>query len=109
MKTFALEAEHIVKRYGSFLSVDNVAIKVRKNNVHSVIGLNGAGKTTLFNALTGTIPLTSGSILVTGNNIEKLPLHKRIAYVSSRSIKINALFSTLTVNKNLRVAEHGVK
>src|SRR3546814_9105292 len=92
MKTFALEAEHIVKRYGSFLAVDNVAIKVRKNNVHSVIGPNGAGKTTLFNALTGTIPLTSGRILVNGNNIENLPVHKRIAFGISRSFQITALF-----------------
>jgi branched-chain amino acid transport system ATP-binding protein len=103
-----LQARDIVKRYGRFTAVNGVSISVLPHTVHSVIGPNGAGKTTLFHALTGTVPLTSGQILVDGVDISVLPGFKRVGRGLARSFQVTSLFPNLTVLENLRLAAQGV-
>ncbi|HZW23339.1 ABC transporter ATP-binding protein [Noviherbaspirillum sp.] len=103
-----LQARNIVKRYGRFTAVNGVSIDVLPHTVHSVIGPNGAGKTTLFHALTGTVPLTSGQILVDGVDISALPGFKRVRTGLARSFQVTSLFPNLTVLENLRLAAQGV-
>lgn len=47
----------------------------------TVIGGNGAGKSTLLNAIAGTFPVDSGTILIDGHNVTKLPEYKRAKYI----------------------------
>ena len=56
---------------GETLILDDVSFSVNKNSLIAVVGPNGGGKTTLFNAITGLIPLTKGSIEINGQDVSK--------------------------------------
>lgn len=104
MSDYILETQGLVKAFGGFTAVKDVALKVRPNTVHALIGPNGAGKTTVFNLLTKFMPPTSGQIYFKGKEIT----HKTPVQVARqglvRSFQISAVFSGLTVFENLRVA-----
>ncbi|MFW2271363.1 MULTISPECIES: ABC transporter ATP-binding protein [Burkholderia cepacia complex] len=109
MSEAILEARGIVKRYGKFTALGGVDLRIMPRTVHSVIGPNGAGKTTLFHTLTGTLPITSGSILFDGHDVSHEPDHKRVRRGIARSFQVTSLFSNLSVRENLRVAAQGVE
>ena len=56
---------------GETLILDDVSFSVNKNILIAVVGPNGGGKTTLFNAITGLIPITKGSIEINGQDVSK--------------------------------------
>jgi branched-chain amino acid transport system permease protein len=66
-----LRAEHITKRFGGLLAVDDVSFEIPERSIVSLIGPNGAGKTTFFNMLTGLYRPTEGRILFSGRNITR--------------------------------------
>jgi len=102
-----LKAINVTKRYGKFTAVNDISLDIMPGNVHSVIGPNGAGKTTLFHTLTGTTPITTGSILIEGEEISHLPGYKRVLKGLARSFQVTSLFPNLTVWENLRLAAQG--
>ena len=102
-----LQAINVVKRYGKFTAVNGITLSVLPGTVHSVIGPNGAGKTTLFHTLTGTVPITQGSILLAGEEIAHLPDYKRVLKGVARSFQVTSLFLNLSVHENLRLAAQG--
>ncbi len=102
-----LQATGVVKRYGKFTAVAGVSLAIEANTVHSVIGPNGAGKTTLFHVLTGTVPITEGSIRIDGEEIAHLPDYLRVAKGLARSFQVTSLFPNLSVRENLRLAAQG--
>lgn len=59
------------------VALENINLTVNKGDVICVIGSNGSGKSTLFNMISGTFPVTSGSIVLDGKDITKLPEYKR--------------------------------
>ena len=52
-------------------------MRVAQGGIHAVIGPNGAGKTTLFNLVSGLLPPTSGRIVLAGQDVTRLPAHRR--------------------------------
>lgn len=102
-----LQAINVVKRYGKFTAVNEITLDIMPGTVHSVIGPNGAGKTTLFHTLTGTTPITTGSILLQGEEISHLPGYKRVLKGLARSFQVTSLFPNLSVRENLRLAAQG--
>jgi ABC-type multidrug transport system ATPase subunit len=60
MNDFALETENLTRRFGSFLAVDRVNLKVPKGQLYGFLGLNGAGKTTTIRMLTTLLPPSRG-------------------------------------------------
>ncbi|MDN6292424.1 MAG: ABC transporter ATP-binding protein [Tetragenococcus halophilus] len=60
---------NIVKQFGDFKANDNVNLKVRKGEVHALLGENGAGKSTIMNVLTGLLEPTEGEILINGEKV----------------------------------------
>ncbi|RKP51897.1 ABC transporter ATP-binding protein [Pararobbsia silviterrae] len=102
-----LLARGVTKRYGAFTAVDGVDLAVMPGSIHSVIGPNGAGKTTLFHTLTGTVPITLGSIRIQGEEVSRLAGHKRVQRGMARSFQVTSLFQNLSVRENLRVAAQG--
>ena len=99
-----LETRGLTKEFKGFVAVDNVSLKVRRGAIHALIGPNGAGKTTTFNLLTKFLQPTKGQILFNGQDITR----ERPADVARRgvirSFQISAVFPTLTVLENVRVA-----
>ncbi|OWT81149.1 ABC transporter ATP-binding protein [Achromobacter sp. HZ28] len=102
-----LHARGVIKRYGAFTAVGGVDLQVMPGAIHSVIGPNGAGKTTLFHTLTGTVPISAGSIHFEGQEIGHLPGHLRVRRGLARSFQVTSLFQNLSVRENLRVAAQG--
>jgi branched-chain amino acid transport system ATP-binding protein len=94
-------------RFGDFVALKDVSFDVKKGTVHSFIGPNGAGKTTLFNCLAGRIRPTTGRVVYQGEDITRVPVHKRVRLGIGRSFQVTNLFPELTVRESLRVAAQG--
>lgn len=68
-----IQAEHLTKRYGSHLAVDDISFTVKEGTVYGLLGPNGAGKSTTMNILTGYISASSGSVSIDGHDILEEP------------------------------------
>jgi branched-chain amino acid transport system ATP-binding protein len=90
--------------FGGLRAVDDVALAVRPGERRALIGPNGAGKTTLFNLIAGALPVTLGRIELFGQDITRLPPHRRAALGLMRTFQISTLFPTLTVHENCLLA-----
>ncbi len=73
----------------------------------AIIGPNGAGKTTLFNLITGKYPVTSGRVLLFGQDVTKWPSYRRAAAGVARTFQVTSLFLGLTVLDNVLLAING--
>ncbi|WP_425380092.1 ABC transporter ATP-binding protein [Spiroplasma endosymbiont of Stenodema calcarata] len=63
---YAIEMNHITKVFGDLIANDDITLKVKKGEIHALIGENGAGKSTLMSILFGLYEPTKGEILVNG-------------------------------------------
>jgi ABC-type sugar transport system ATPase subunit len=63
---YVLEAVGICKSFPGVRALDNVTLRVRRGEVHALIGENGAGKSTLIKIITGVYPADAGEVLVEG-------------------------------------------
>ena len=76
-KTFHLDSNPENDKY----ALQGVSLTINEGDFISVIGSNGSGKTTLLNLIAGVRHADSGTILLNGKNIGKLPVHKRAKYI----------------------------
>ena len=89
-------------------AVDAVSLAVQPGERRALIGPNGAGKTTLFNLISGSIPVSSGSIHLFGREITEMAAHRRAALGLARTFQIDNLFPALTVLDNCLLAVQGL-
>ncbi len=104
MSTAALELEGVSRAFGGLQALDRVTLAVRPGERRALIGPNGAGKTTLFNLISGELPVGAGRISLFGENVTRLPSHRRAALGLARTFQITNLFPTLSVFENCRLA-----
>jgi ABC-2 type transport system ATP-binding protein len=64
-----IKAEHLIKRYGSRVAVDDVSFSIGKGEVVGFLGPNGAGKSTTLRVLAGFLGPTSGSVEIAGHDV----------------------------------------
>ena len=64
-----LEGRRLSKQFGGLPAVDQVDFNIEKGEILGLIGPNGAGKTTLVNIITGTYPVTAGSVIFNGEDV----------------------------------------
>ena len=81
-----LELKNIYKTFNpgtinEKVALNGVSLSLNDGDFVTVIGGNGAGKSTLLNAVAGTWFVDEGSILIDGNDVTKLPEHKRAVYL----------------------------
>src|SRR5262245_33217726 len=78
-----IELEHIVKKFGDLVAVNDLTLKVQRGEFFAVLGPNAAGKTTTIRILAGLIKPTSGRARVAGFDVQTHPLEvrRRMAYV----------------------------
>lgn len=91
-----LEARHLVRRFGSFVAVDDVSMRVLPGEVVGLLGANGAGKTTVIRMLLGLLAPTEGDALLFGGPPDR-ESRRRIGYVPQGL----GLYDDLTVRQNL--------
>jgi branched-chain amino acid transport system ATP-binding protein len=98
----------VVVAFGALRAVDGVTLAVPCGEKRAIIGPNGAGKTTLFNAATGILRPSAGSIVFDGNDITRAPPYRRARLGISRTFQITNLFPTLAVVDNMALAVRGL-
>jgi ABC-2 type transport system ATP-binding protein len=74
---FAVEMDGITRRFGDFVAVDNVTLRIPKGRLYGFLGLNGAGKTTTIRMLTTLLPPSAGFAKIWGHDVAKEPLAVR--------------------------------
>jgi ABC-2 type transport system ATP-binding protein len=86
MTEYAIETDRLTRRFGDFVAVDNLTLRVPKGRLYGFLGLNGAGKTTTIRALTTLLPPSSGLARLWGHDVAKDPLavRKLVGLVSDR-------------------------
>jgi len=98
----SLEARHLQKSYGSRQVVFDVSVKVEKGEVVGLLGPNGAGKTTSFYMIVGLVRTDGGHILIDGEDVTHMPIHKRSRMGLSYLPQEASIFRKLTVAENVR-------
>jgi len=99
-----LAVEHVQKRFGGLLALDDVSLQVRRGRITGLIGPNGSGKTTLFNVITGFLPPDRGHITFAGNPLDHLPPHQIARRGVCRTFQISLHPQELTVMENMLLA-----
>ena len=88
-----IHAEHLVKRYGDAVALDDLSFTLTEGGVHGILGARGAGKSTLLAVLSGTVQPDGGSLTVGGSpDLTPLQLRTRMGYLPERS----ALYEDMT-------------
>ena len=101
-----LETRGLNVDFGGLHALDELDLRVFEGEIVSVIGPNGAGKTTLFNAVTATVPASSGDILFDGESLLGLDPNRVTARGIARTFQNVRLFSNMTVLENVMVSQH---
>lgn len=96
---FSIEVNNLTKKFGEFISVNNISFNVKKGEVFGFLGANGAGKSTTIRMLCGIISPTSGDAIVGGYSIAKESdkVKTKIGYMSQRF----SLYDDLTIDENI--------
>ena len=95
-----IEIEHLTKRYGDTIVVDDVSFRVEEGTIAVVVGTSGAGKSTLLRMINRLVEPTAGRVLIDGQDTLSIPedeLRHRIGYV----IQGYGLFPHRTVAQNI--------
>jgi lipopolysaccharide export system ATP-binding protein len=98
----SLVANHLKKAYGSRKVVHDVSVKVEKGEVVGLLGPNGAGKTTSFYMIVGLVRGDGGQIIIDGEDVTRMPIHKRSRMGLSYLPQEASIFRKLTVAQNVR-------
>ncbi|WP_315738986.1 MULTISPECIES: ABC transporter ATP-binding protein [unclassified Bradyrhizobium] len=102
--TYALETRGLDKHFGGLHVTRDLSLQIVPGARHALIGPNGAGKTTVINQLTGVLEPSAGRILLEGQDITDLPVHKRVLRGLSRTFQINQLYPDLTPLETIGLA-----
>jgi ABC-2 type transport system ATP-binding protein len=95
----SIEAVHLSKKYGSFLALSDLNLKLEGTKCVGFLGPNGAGKTTTLKIFTDLIRSSSGEALINGVNVHT---HKRQALASVASlIETPEIYPSLTPREAL--------
>ncbi|WP_277293393.1 LPS export ABC transporter ATP-binding protein [Veillonella montpellierensis] len=97
-----IETHKLVKTFKGRNVVNGASIRVQEGSIVGLLGPNGAGKTTTFYMIVGIEKPSSGSILIDGKDITRMPMYKRadegIGYLPQEA----SIFRTMTVEDNIR-------
>jgi branched-chain amino acid transport system ATP-binding protein len=96
-----LEVNEIHVHYGGIEALKGVSLSVEEGDVVTLIGSNGAGKSTTLRAITGLTPASSGSVLIDGEDVTRVPAHEIVDRGIALSPEGRHCFPRMTVRENL--------
>jgi branched-chain amino acid transport system ATP-binding protein len=96
-----LEVRDLVVHHGQLEAIHGVDVTVEAGRTLAIIGANGAGKSTLLRTIAGLHSPTSGTVLLDGVDITKLPTHRRVSAGISLVPEGRHMFGSLRVEENL--------
>jgi branched-chain amino acid transport system ATP-binding protein len=104
-----LEVEKLGVHYRLLEAVRSVGFRVNKGELVALIGSNGAGKSSTLKAIAGSVPMSSGSIRLDGEEVHRLSPEQRVQRGIALSPEGRRLFGRMTVLENLLVGAHTIK
>ena len=104
-----LEIKDLRVHYGKIEAIKGVSVVVNQGEIVTLIGANGAGKTTILKTISGLRPVSSGSITFDGQDIIKIPAHKRVDLGISQVPEGRGIFPGMTVLENLEMGKFNRK
>jgi ABC-2 type transport system ATP-binding protein len=95
-----INVQHLSKKYGSFVAVNDVSFEVARGEIVGFLGPNGAGKSTTMKILTGFLPPTSGSAKIAGFDVfsQSIEARKKLGYLPENT----PLYTDMKVGEFLR-------
>jgi ABC-2 type transport system ATP-binding protein len=95
----AIAAEHLFKRFGTFVAVNDLSLDICFGEIYGLLGANGAGKTTTVRMLCGLLEPSSGGVTLAGErgNVRSESIRRRVGYMSQKF----SLYDDLTIIENL--------
>jgi len=97
----ALSAVDVRAGYGRIEVLHGISLEVRSGTSMALLGPNGAGKTTLLNAISGQIPLTAGTVEVSGRRLKRNATEQLARSGVCMIPEGRSIFPNLTVSENL--------
>jgi branched-chain amino acid transport system ATP-binding protein len=104
-----LEIKDLRVHYGKIEAIKGVSVVVNQGEIVTLIGANGAGKTTILKTISGLRPVSSGSITLDGEDINKIPAHKRVDLGISQVPEGRGIFPGMSVLENLEMGKFNRK
>ena len=95
----SIKVASLTKVYGTQLAVDHISFELKKGEIVGFLGPNGAGKSTTMKMITGYLPPTDGTAMVSGFDIQEQPMEvrKRVGYLP----EANPLYHEMYVREYL--------
>lgn len=101
-----LKIEHLKKRFGGVVAVNDVSLSVNQGEIYGLIGPNGAGKTTCFNLITGMYQADSGEFSLNGRPYSPQKIEKVTQAGIARTFQNLRLFNDMSVLENVMIGRH---
>ncbi len=100
MNNIAIEARELTRRFGSYIAVNKLDLRIPRGTIYGFLGPNGSGKSTTIRLLTGLLTPDSGTINILGLQLpaQAEQLRTRIGYMTQKF----SLFGDLTLQENLQ-------
>src|SRR5690349_20168223 len=102
-----LEVTDIHVHYGKVGALRGITLEVDEGEIVARIGGNGAGKITTLKTISGLRPLSAGRISFQGEDISKLPAHRRVGLGIGQAPEGRGIFPGMTVQENLLMGAYG--
>jgi branched-chain amino acid transport system permease protein len=100
---WAIELQQGRKAYGAVAALDGVDFRVRRGQIHGLVGANGSGKTTLLNMLSGFQRLDAGSLRVAGTEVSRMAAHRIVGLGLGRTFQQPRIFGAWDLWANVQV------
>jgi branched-chain amino acid transport system ATP-binding protein len=104
-----LELRDVHVHYGKIEALKGISLEVGEGEIVSLIGANGAGKTTTLKTISGLRALSGGEIVFQGQNINRMPGHKRVMAGIGQAPEGRGIFPGMTVHENLLMGAYARK
>src|SRR5512139_3602923 len=101
-----LELKDVHTYYGNIHALKGISLSVNDGEIVTLIGSNGAGKSTTLRTIQGLIRPRSGTILLDGVALEKLPAHQIAESGVAQSPEGRMIFPRMTVLENLEMGTY---
>src|ERR1700689_5588620 len=99
-----LELDHVTKRFGRVVIVEDLSFPVGPGDTVGIVGPNGAGKTSLFGLISGDLAPDAGQISFAGRQVTRLDAAARCRLGIGRTYQVPRPFTDMTVFENVLVA-----
>jgi branched-chain amino acid transport system ATP-binding protein len=101
-----LTLDQLYVNYGAIKALKSISCEVKEGEIVALIGANGAGKTTILNAISGIVPILSGSVTFLGETISNIPPHEIVKRGISQVPEGRRVFANMSVLENLEMGAY---